>query len=595
MSRNVTSLEIKLRDLVTPGLKSMMNATKKADDMFDKLGRHASRNTKKVGHSIDSLTRKIDELRQKKIHTIIDGPQAIRDIRQTERALHRLTRERDKLDRMGTGGRREGKGGGSRGVMLGNLKANAWMMAADAAARAGRAVLTGGARKEQNLTGLRTFVGNDAERVYGNIEQDAEDAPFDVESLVQVNRALISAGTNSKAARLDALALANAVSAVGGGNDVLSRMAANMQQIKTVGKATAIDIKQFGMAGINIHQLLANATGKSVDEVENMEVSYELLSQALRQARAEGGLYAGAMEAQAKTLSGRFSKFLGKLSKKAAEVGDKLTPVFNTILDGVTNLVDSPAFGIITSDLASVIGEALVVIFELIESLMPILEPALKLITAIAKSALSLLRLINPLIKGIVEFAAKILGPVLEKLKEAFAWIEDQFRWFANYLGIKGKEAGQKFSSNIKSTLETSNLPDWMKDIGRQWGEQAVWGIQQSLNSKALANLYDPFSMALKAVKGKTTATPSAGDLATPPMPKLGGTDSAPKSSLGKTNKAISNSITSGGTRTINVTIGKFQDNINITTNTFREGVDEMARAIQEEMLRIVHSATNMQ
>ena len=58
-------------------------------------------------------------------------------------------------------------------------------------------------------------------------------------------------------------------------------MAANMQQIKTVGKATAMDIRQFGIAGINIYEMLHRSTGKSIEQVKEMDVSYEDLSKAM--------------------------------------------------------------------------------------------------------------------------------------------------------------------------------------------------------------------------------------------------------------------------------------------------------------------------
>jgi hypothetical protein len=71
-----------------------------------------------------------------------------------------------------------------------------------------------------------------------------------------------------------------------------------------VGKASALDIKQFAFAGINIYQLLADATGKNVDEVKEMEISYELLTEALAKASAEGGMFEGAMANQANSLQG---------------------------------------------------------------------------------------------------------------------------------------------------------------------------------------------------------------------------------------------------------------------------------------------------
>ncbi|WP_204270488.1 hypothetical protein, partial [Enterobacter hormaechei] len=113
-------------------------------------------------------------------------------------------------------------------------------------------MLSGTFQKEQDIVGLTTFLGKKgATDAYSNIRKDADVTPYDTASLLQGNRSLIAAGLNAKDAREDTMNLANAISAVGGGNAELARMAANMQQIKTVGKASAIDIKQFGYVGIN--------------------------------------------------------------------------------------------------------------------------------------------------------------------------------------------------------------------------------------------------------------------------------------------------------------------------------------------------------
>lgn len=165
------------------------------------------------------------------------------------------------------------------------------------------------AKMEKYQTGLTTLLGSaeEAAAVMAQIREDAARTPFDVDSLTQANQMLISTGMSAGDARKDVLNLANAIAATGGGSAELSRMAANMQQVKNVGKATAMDIRQFAMAGINIYGLLADATGKTTEEVKDMEVSYELLSAALEKAAADGGKYAGAMEAQSQTFNGRIS------------------------------------------------------------------------------------------------------------------------------------------------------------------------------------------------------------------------------------------------------------------------------------------------
>ncbi len=153
------------------------------------------------------------------------------------------------------------------------------------------------------------------------IKEDAAKTPFDVAGLVSANRLLISTGQSAEQARQVINALGNAVSASGGGNEELQRMAANLQQIANVGKAEAVDIKQFAYAGIDIYGLLADYTGKTREEVQDLTVSYDLLAAALTAASAEGGRYAGAMEAYSQTLKGQ----LDTLKDNAAQLAGALT------------------------------------------------------------------------------------------------------------------------------------------------------------------------------------------------------------------------------------------------------------------------------
>lgn len=170
-----------------------------------------------------------------------------------------------------------------------------------------------------------------AQAVLNQIKQDAAHTPLNVDSLVQANQLLISAGVDAGKARSTILALGDAVSATSGGNDALSRMAANLQQIKNVGKASAADIKQFAMAGIDIYGILADYTGKSTAEVQNMTISYDLLTAALQKASEEGGRYYNAMETQSQTMSGcietlkdNWSQLLGTLTEGLTETEGKL-------------------------------------------------------------------------------------------------------------------------------------------------------------------------------------------------------------------------------------------------------------------------------
>ena len=190
------------------------------------------------------------------------------------------------------------------------------------------------AQIEKYTTGFTNMLGSAeaAQQVMSQIQEDAAKTPFDVESLTKANQYLISAGENASYARNTIMALGDAVSATGGGNDELNRMAQNLQQIANTGKATAVDIKQFAYAGIDVYGILADYTGKSTAEVQKMTISYDLLTQALQAASEEGGRYYNSMDTQSQTMNGRVS----------------------TLKDNVSQLA-----GLLTGDLSSGIGVAI--------------------------------------------------------------------------------------------------------------------------------------------------------------------------------------------------------------------------------------------
>ena len=197
------------------------------------------------------------------------------------------------------------------------------------------------AQIEKYTTGFTNMLGSAqaAQKAMQAIQEDAARTPFDVASLTQANQLLISAGENAGRSRKVIMALGDAVSATGGGNDELSRMAANLQQIANVGKASAVDIKQFAFAGINIYQVLADYTGKTVEEVQNMTVSYDLLSSALIAASEEGGRYYNAMDTQSQTMNGRISTLKDNVSQLAGLMTGDLSSGIGVVIGNLNDMV----------------------------------------------------------------------------------------------------------------------------------------------------------------------------------------------------------------------------------------------------------------
>ena len=194
---------------------------------------------------------------------------------------------------------------------------------------------------EKYTTAFETFLGDakEAEKVVNDIKNDASKTPFDVTSLVKANQMLISTGENAGNARNTIMALGDAVVATGGGNDELTRMASNLQQIKNAGKATAMDIRQFAYAGIDVYGILADYLGKTTQEIKEMEISYDDLSAALQKASSQGGKYYGAMSKSSETLTGQVNQLKAQVKDMLGELTKSLMPIAKKIVAKAKELI----------------------------------------------------------------------------------------------------------------------------------------------------------------------------------------------------------------------------------------------------------------
>lgn len=208
-------------------------------------------------------------------------------------------------------------------------------------AAAATAGITYDAQIEKYETAFKTFLGSaeEASKAIKNIKDDAKKTPFDTTSLVKANQMLISTGVSADQAREDILALGEAVIATGGGNDELTRMASNLQQIKNAGKATAMDIRQFAYAGIDVYGILADYLGKTTEEIKDMEISYDDLTKALKKASSQGGKYFGAMSNSSETLAGQVSALKSEVQDGIGELTKSLMPVAKQVVSKAREII----------------------------------------------------------------------------------------------------------------------------------------------------------------------------------------------------------------------------------------------------------------
>lgn len=234
-------------------------------------------------------------------------------------------------------------------VTKGTLAAKAYETIGSALLSAGKKVVEAGvsynAQLEQYQTALTNMLGSAsaAENALEQIKQDAARTPFDTAGLVKANELLISTGVDADSSRKVILALGDAVSATGGGNEELSRMAQNLQQIKNAGKATAADIKQFAYAGIDVYGILSDYTGKSTAEVQKMTFTYDVLTAALEKASDEGGRYYNSMSTQSETLNGQMSTLTDNATQLAGLMTADLTDGIKMVVGNLNDMTVAAA------------------------------------------------------------------------------------------------------------------------------------------------------------------------------------------------------------------------------------------------------------
>lgn len=315
---------------------------------------------------------------------------------------------------------------------------------------------------ERYTTAFKTFLGSaeDAEKAVDAIKNQGQTSPFDTKELIQANQMLITTGESAEDSRKTISALADAIALTGGSNDTLGRMASNLQQIKNVGKASAMDIRQFGMAGIDIYGILADYTGKTTAEIKKMDITYEDLSAALQKSASVGGKYYGGQAEMANTLSGQVSKLkktfqdlTGELSKSLYPTIKKITEKLQGLVDWFKGLNDKQKETITKIGLLiTVLGPALLIIGKLISFGGTIISVLAKISGLIAGLSIG-----TGALGGVLTALTGPIGIVIgvvAALTAGFALLWNKSETFRNSMIEVGQSMMKTYNEHIKPTID---------------------------------------------------------------------------------------------------------------------------------------------
>jgi tape measure domain-containing protein len=461
----------------------------------------------------------------------------------------------------------------------------------------GKSIIDAGSKVEDATTGLTTLLGDAAKatQVVKNTMEDATKTPFEFEGLLSANQQIIASGVNSERAREDVMNLANAVAASGKGNDEFQRMSANLAQISTVGKATAMDIKQFGIAGINIYKVLADYTNQPIDKVKEMEVSYDVLTKALGKAHEKGGMYYNGLENMQKNTSVQMSNLGDTVFKTMVDIFQKLKPLTDFVLGNVAKGLEFISSKIAALDLKSY-AESLINIFNsLVNFITPIIAPIQRLFTHIWEG-------IRKVWETLSQFSTQGAG-VLEFLRSALIYIIDLFTTLYDnfYSFISGVI---DVAHTIYVILEKLGII-WVLGKAFELVMSTIRGIGSMLEGiykNTIKPILDGIGWAyekLKAllgikevkVSGKIEDKEKSIIEQGADMAKSGGMSKMSTSAGISGGGKETSKVTGSKSTTINITIGKLIEEFKVQTTTVGEGASKIKEKVAESLLSAINDS----
>lgn len=180
-----------------------------------------------------------------------------------------------------------------------------------------------------------------AKELREDLLQLAKTTPFEVKNIAQSAKQLLAVGFAQEQV-IDTLTDLGNVSA--GLSVPLERLILNFGQVKTQGKLTGRELRDFAVAGVPVLEELAKSLGKSKSEVQDLVsaggVSFDMVAQAFRNMAREGGRFENLMEKQSKTLGGAWSNLIDTVTLFAAEIGNLYSEDIKKLIKFLSRLFD---------------------------------------------------------------------------------------------------------------------------------------------------------------------------------------------------------------------------------------------------------------
>lgn len=260
----------------------------------------------------------------------------------------------------------------------------------------------------------------------------AAKTPFELPQVREAAARLQAVGVSADSVVPLLTRIGDATSAMGTGADGIQRSVAALQKMQITGKVTAESMNMLAEAGVPAWQALAEASGKSVAEVQQAVTDGMVKATDVQKALLDktNGAFSkldGMMEKQSQTLAGLFSTLKDNVSQALGEaaqpLADGLKNALPAITEAVTGLVNNlkpaiaqvgPLIGTLATVLAPVadvlgkIGGAILgALTSALQTLIPALTPVLAVLSSLADR-------VGPLIGAVLGKLAEVLAKLLQ-------------------------------------------------------------------------------------------------------------------------------------------------------------------------------------
>lgn len=217
----------------------------------------------------------------------------------------------------------------------------------------GISAIKASAQMKQYEIAFSTMLGSaeKGKKMLADLQKFAAETPFDVQGVTKAAQQLLAFGFNAKEIIPTLRTLGDTAAGLSMGAEGVQRIAYALGQIKTSGTLKTQDMNQLAMAGIEAWDILAQAAGKSVTEIQDMTekgmidsaTAIEILTQGMNDS------FGGMMAKTAEEITGLWSNVTETAATAQATIGTYLADsldvkgVLKTIAKDIGGVTDALA------------------------------------------------------------------------------------------------------------------------------------------------------------------------------------------------------------------------------------------------------------